>query len=325
VDDPVVATRSLTKLYGRTVGVCDLDLELVTGEVYGFIGPNGAGKTTTIRLLLDLIRPTSGSATVFGLDSHRSAIDIRRRVGYVPARLAFHDRLTAEELFAWLGRLRPGYERAAALALAERLDLDVGRRIGELSTGNRQKVGLVQAFMHRPELLILDEPTSGLDPLVRREFRNLLVETRTEGATVLLSSHVLAEVEDMCDRVGTIVDGRLRSVNSVDELQLLSRRHVRVAFEGPIGPGELAVLPGVDNVHVVEEAAARPDRTTIELDVTGSLDRLIKELGHHTIVDFLSRSMSLEEIFLESYDGAERPTPSTNGDRVPRPEGVEST
>lgn len=306
MDQPVVQTRSLTKRYGETVGVDGLNLELVSGEVFGFIGPNGAGKTTTIRLLLDLIRPTSGSATVLGLDAHRSAVEIRDRVGYLPGRLTLYDRLSPAELFDWLGRFRPGYRRAWANELAERLDLDVRRHIGELSTGNRQKVGLVQAFMHRPELLILDEPTSGLDPIVRREFRRLLVETRVEGATVMLSSHVLAEVEDVCDRVGTIVQGRLRSVDTVGDLHLLSRRHVRVVVEGDAPLAELARLDGVEAVNSADHpelsAERASNRTAIELEVTGPLDPLVKALGRHTVIDFLSRPLSLEEIFLADYD-----------------------
>ena len=314
MDSPIVATRGLTKRYGSVIGVIDLDLELVAGEIFGFIGPNGAGKTTTIRLLLDLIRPTAGRATVFGLDSRRSAIEIRSRVGYLPGQLTLFDRLTAVELFDWLGRFRPGYERAHALDLARRLSLDPGRPIGELSTGNRQKVGLVQAFMHRPDLLILDEPTAGLDPLVRRQFRALLAETRAAGGTVLLSSHVLAEVEEDCDRVGTIVEGRLRSVDSVDELRARSRRRVRVVIEGP---APVDALRGIDGVGgVVAEQRPGDGLTAIDLDITGPTDPLIKQLAGCRVVDLLSRPMSLEEVFLEEYvtpDGGGRPVPSGVG------------
>lgn len=312
-EEPVVRTRSLTKMYGPTVGVDSLDLELVAGEIFGFIGPNGAGKTTTIRLLLDLIRPTSGSATVFGLDVRDSATEIRRRCGYLPARLSLFGRMTPADLFDWLGRFRAGYDRGYAHGLAERLTLDCSRRIGELSTGNQQKVGIVQAFMHRPELLILDEPTSGLDPLVRREFRTLLQEVRTEGATVLLSSHVLAEIEGVCDRVGTIVEGRLRGTTAVGDLPLLSSRRVKVTFDGYCSVRDLELLPGVRNLSVQIDRASSDNggtdehrRTIIELDASGSLDKLLTEVSRYYVVDFLSRPMTLEEHFLEDYDGQHR-------------------
>ncbi|MEM9655287.1 MAG: ABC transporter ATP-binding protein, partial [Actinomycetota bacterium] len=220
----VVETDGLSKRYGEVVGVADLDLAIQPGEVFGFIGPNGSGKTTTIRLLLDFIRPTSGTAAIFGLDSHRSSLETRRRLGYVPGDLTLFDRLTADDLFTWLGRLRVRHDPGHAAELADRLMLDPSRKIGDLSTGNRQKVGLVQAFMHRPELLVLDEPTSGLDPIVRRSFQELVAEVAAEGATVFLSSHVLNEVEDVCDRVAMITDGRLRRIDEITDLRARSHR-----------------------------------------------------------------------------------------------------
>ncbi len=304
MDPAVVETRALTKRYGRTVGVADLDLELHPGEIFGFIGPNGAGKTTTIRLLLDLIRPTSGSVALFGLTSDRAAVEIRHRIGYLPARLTLYDRMNAADLFDWLGRFRPNYDAGYARALAERFSLDCSRRIGELSSGNRQKVGLVQAFMHRPDLLILDEPTSGLDPVVRREFRELVSTARDDGATILLSSHVLAEVEDVCDRVGTIVTGRLRAVTGVDELAKRSRRHIRVVYAADDGgqSRRLARLSALPEVHGLRSGDAANGRPVIELDAVGPVHRVIKTLADGRMVDLVSRAMTLEEVFLESYD-----------------------
>ena len=296
---PVILTEALSKNYGTARGVEELDLEVEAGEVFGFIGPNGAGKTTTIRLLLDFIRPSAGSARVFGLDANRSSVEIRRRVGYVPGDLQLFDRLTGSELLAWLGRLRTRHDPDRVVELADRLSLDLSRTIGDLSTGNRQKVGIVQALMHRPDLLILDEPTSGLDPLVRRSFRALVDEAVADGATAFLSSHVLAEVEDVCHRVGMVVDGRLRRVDRVTDLQAWSRRRVRTTIDGPLDLAAIERLPSVDRVAV--QPGRDGDPTAIELEVTGEVNHLIKALARHRVLDLTSEPLSLEDVFLESY------------------------
>ncbi len=204
-----VECRCLTKDYGQGHGVFDLDLEVRTGEAFGFIGPNGAGKTTTIRLLMDLIRPDRGTVTIFGLDARRDSLAIKRRVGYLPGELPRFPGVTAGHVIGLLAGLRGGVDPARITALAERFELDLGRRFEDLSHGNKQKVGLIQAFMHEPELVILDEPTLGLDPLMQREFRQLVAASVASGATVLLSSHVLAEVELVCQRIGLLRAGRL--------------------------------------------------------------------------------------------------------------------
>ena len=301
--DAIVETRALTKSYGAVRGIDGLDLDVVRGEVFGFIGPNGAGKTTTIRLLLDLIRPTSGSASIFGLDVHQSAVEIHARIGYLPGDLELFDRISAGELFAWLARLRRSRSVPHALALAERLDLDCSRRIADLSTGNRQKVGLVQALMDRPELLILDEPTSGLDPLVRREFRDIVTDVKDEGATVFLSSHVLDEVEDVCDRVGMIVNGRLRRVETIEDLHAWSSRHMRIVFAGAVDPAPFDHRPEVSGLVV--DPASTVDRTVIELDVTGPPGAVLELATDHDVLDLVSEPRSLEDVFLSSYDGSE--------------------
>ena len=297
---PVLRTIGLSKRYGSVEALRDLNLELEPSEVFGYIGPNGAGKTTTIRLLLDFIRPTSGSATIFGLDTRQSAVEIHSRTGYLPADLALFDRLTGSQLFEWVGRLRGQYDRSFVQDLVQRLDLDPSRAIETLSTGNRQKVGVVLAFMHRPELLILDEPTSGLDPLVRREFRALMDETRDRGATVLMSSHELAEVEDMCDRVGIVVDGRLRTVEAVADLRKIVRRHFRVTLLEAWPLHGLQRIPQVSNL-VVGSGTDRCE-TVIECDVTGSPDQLLKEISRHQVLDLVSEPMSLEAYFLEEFE-----------------------
>ena len=313
---PVVSTVALTKSYGTVRGIESVDLQLNGGEVFGFIGPNGAGKTTTIRLLLDFIRPTSGSATIFGLDVHRSAVEIHARVGYLPADIALFGRMTSADLFRWLGRLRGKFDPVYVGELVERLHLDPTRAIEELSSGNRQKVGVVQAFMHRPELLILDEPTSGLDPFVRREFRELVKETKRDGSTVFLSSHELAEVEDVCDRVGIIVGGRLRSVETMADLRKSVRRHVHVLLAPGVDFHESNPINGVSNLTVDTNGGRG---TVLEMDVAGPLDHLIKTLSHYPVVDLVSEPLSLEDYFLESYDGEDSASPSEQAARRTAP------
>jgi ABC-type multidrug transport system ATPase subunit len=217
--DAVIRTEQLTKSYGAQRGIVDLDLAVRRGEVFGFLGPNGAGKSTTIRVLLDLIRATSGRALVLGRDSRRESLAIRARSGYLPGELSLYARLTGRETLRYLANLRGGVDWQYAAALAERLDCDLDRKVADLSTGNKRKVGLIQAFMHRPELLILDEPTSGLDPIGRRHARDLILELRNEGKTVFLSSHLLSEVESTCDTIAVLKRGKLVAHGTPDEVR----------------------------------------------------------------------------------------------------------
>jgi ABC-2 type transport system ATP-binding protein len=214
MNSAVIEIQGLTKFYGRNRGVADLAFSVEAGEVFGYLGPNGAGKTTTIRLLLDLIRPTRGTARLFGLDARRDGTAARRRIGYLPGELALDPRMTGRNALGLLGRLRGPVDWPEVQRLAERLGCDLSRRVGALSHGNRQKLGLIQAFMHRPELLVLDEPTLGLDPLVQHEFYLMVEEARAAGRTVFISSHVLPEVERLCDRVAIIRAGRLAASRS---------------------------------------------------------------------------------------------------------------
>jgi ABC-2 type transport system ATP-binding protein len=218
VPAPAIRASQLTKDYGAGRGLFDLDLQVSDQEVYGYLGPNGAGKTTTIRLLMGMIRPTAGSAYIFGLDCTRDSVDVKRRVGYIPSDVPQFGSLTGGEVVAYLGGMRGGVDPRRVRSLCERFELDLGRRFREYSSGNKQKLAIVLALMHKPDLLILDEPTSGLDPLNRQEFYTLLRETRDEGATVFLSSHILSEVEHICDRVGIIREGRLVHVVQLDEV-----------------------------------------------------------------------------------------------------------
>jgi len=288
-----ISTEALTKTYGRHRGLAGLDLSVATGEVFGFLGPNGAGKSTTIRLLLDLIRPTSGRAEVLGLAPRRDGVALRRRVGYLAGDFVVDGRQTGLELLTYLGNLRGGVPRARIDELAGRLELDLGRKIKSLSKGNRQKVGVVQAFMHEPELLILDEPTSGLDPFLQQEFVSMVREVKAAGRTVFMSSHVMSEVQQTADRVGIIREGRLVTVERVEELRERAVRRVNIHFDSPVDAGEFADLPGVSDLAV--------DGTSLRCRLDGRADALVKAAARHTVVSLLSEEPDLEDLFFSYY------------------------
>lgn len=292
-NDIIIQTTRLTKSYGKARGVIELDLAVRRGEVFGYLGPNGAGKTTTIRTLLDLIRPTAGSATVFGLDCQRDSVAIRRRVGYLPGELRLYEGLTGREFLSYMAHLRGGVVWREVEELTERLGAVLTQPIRTLSHGNKQKLGLVQAFMHRPELLILDEPTQGLDPLVQQEFYRVIAETRASGRTVFLSSHVLPEVEKICDRVGIIREGRLIAVEEVANLKAKAFRRLEIRFAVPVPAAAFAGLPGVSDLQV--------ENNILRCLVTGPLDSVIKTAAGFEVVDLISQEPSLEEIFLTYY------------------------
>ncbi len=292
----VVRTDALTKFYGSTRGVEELTLDVQPGEVFGLLGPNGAGKTTTIRLMLDLIRPTAGRVELFGLDAHRDAVAVHARVGYLPGDLRFYDRLRGGELLGYFAHLRGLRGLGDAGRLAERLDLDLAIPIRALSKGNRQKLGLVQALMARPELLILDEPTSGLDPLVQQSFYELVAEATAEGRTVLLSSHVLSEVQRIAERVAILRDGRLHLVESVEELRMRAFTRVEATFATPPGDDAFAGLPGV------RELERRGPVAVFALE--GSIDPLVKALARCDVLALDVHEADLEDIFLDLYRGS---------------------
>lgn len=296
--DLVIHTEHLTKSYGARRGIVGMDLDVMAGEIFGFLGPNGSGKTTTIRTLLDLMRPTSGKAYLFGLDSHRESVAIRGRVGNLPGEFNLDDRLTGEQFIGFFARLRGVDDLAFARSLAERFDLDLAAPMRQLSRGNKQKIGLVQALFHRPPLVILDEPTSGLDPLVQEEFHAVLDEVRAEGRTVFFSSHVLSEVEHLCDRVGIVREGELVAVETTESLLTKRVRHMTVTFAQPVDGTAFAALPGVCEVHV--------DGATVSLSLTDGLDQVVKLAARHTVIDMDLPRPSLEEVFLTYYgDGTE--------------------
>jgi ABC-2 type transport system ATP-binding protein len=294
-----IETEKLTKYYGRSRGVIDVDLTVEAGQIFGFLGPNGAGKSTTIRLLLDLIRPSAGTARVLGMDVHRDRLAIDRRVSYVPGELSLYPELTGRQLLTYLGNLQGRVDEVYRENLIERVELDTTKQIKSLSRGNKQKVGLVAAFMIRPDLLILDEPTAGLDPFIQLEFESLCEEARAEGRTVFISSHQLPEVEHLCDRVGIIREGRLLAVESIAGLKERALRKLEIDFGSEVPVEAFANLPG-DQDHTV-------DGETLRCTVMGSLDSLIKTAARFEVRNVRSVETSLEEIFLAYYgagDGA---------------------
>jgi ABC-2 type transport system ATP-binding protein len=296
-DAPAIQTEGLTKSYGRKRGVIDVDLEVRRGEIFGYLGPNGAGKSTTIRLLLDLIRPTKGTASVLGHPAHGSAVKLRREIGYLPGEMALYPRMTGRDLLRYFGALRGMRDLTHAHELAERLDTELDRPIKALSHGNKQKVGLVQALMHKPSLVILDEPTTGLDPLVQQEFYRILDEVRADGRTIFLSSHVLAEVERVADRVGIVREGRIVVVSEVETLKRQARRKLEFHFEAPVVVEDFQRLPGV--------VEAAEDGRILHLTVEGSVDDIIKLASRYTVLNVVSREQDLEEVFLTYYAAAE--------------------
>ncbi len=295
MSETAILTEGLAKRYGKHRALDGLDLAVRRGEVFGFLGPNGAGKTTTIRLLLDLIRPTAGWVEVLGLDPGRQGREVRRRVGYLPGELALYDRLTGRELLTYQGHLRGRVDWAHADSLARRLDLDLNRPIGALSRGNKQEVGLVQALMHRPELLILDEPTGGLDPLVQHEFHRLVREAAREGRTVFLSSHVLGEVERVADRLGIIRRGRLVELAEISAIKAKAVRTLELHLARPVPADAFEGLPGVRE--------ARVEGASASFTVEGSVDAIVKAAARFETVSISTHEPDLEEIFLEYYEG----------------------
>ena len=291
--DPVIRTEQLTKAYGSHRGIIDVDLTIQPAEAFGFLGPNGAGKTTTIRTLLDHIRPTSGRAFVFGIDTTVDPVAIHRRVGYLPGEFTLYDKLTGGQTIEYFANLRGGVDTAYQKALVERLDVDPSRKFREYSKGNKQKIGLIVALQHRPDLLILDEPTSGLAPLVQQAFYEVIRETKAEGRTIFLSSHILGEVEKTCDRVAIIREGRLVKVDRVEALRDLAHHQVELRFSGAVPAAAFAALEGVSELATEDH--------TLRMRVAGSIAPVVREASKYDLVDFVSREPSLEETFLAQY------------------------
>jgi ABC-2 type transport system ATP-binding protein len=289
----VIEIEKLTKTYGTHRGIVDIDLEVQEGEAFGFLGPNGAGKTTTIRTLLDHIRPTSGRARIFGIETTVDPVAIHRRLGYLPGEFSLYDKLTGGQTLDYFANLRGGVDRLYQQDLVARLDVDPSRRFREYSKGNKQKIGLIIALQHRPDLLLLDEPTSGLDPLIQQVFYEVIREAKAEGRTVFLSSHILSEVEKTCGRVAIIRDGRLARVDRTEALRDLAHHQVELVFADKVPVDEFSSLPGVSDV-VAEDHILR-------MRVAGSITPVVRAAARYELADFVSREPSLEETFLAEY------------------------
>jgi ABC-2 type transport system ATP-binding protein len=290
----VIQIEKLTKSYGSHRGIVDIDLEVEEGEAFGFLGPNGAGKTTMIRTLLDHIRPTSGRARIFGIETTVDPVAIHRRLGYLPGEFSLYDKLTGGQTLDYFANLRGGVDRLYQQDLVARLDVDPSRRFREYSKGNKQKIGLIIALQHRPDLLLLDEPTSGLDPLVQQVFYEVIREAKNEGRTVFLSSHILSEVEKTCDRVAIIRDGRLARVDRTEALRDLAHHQVELVFTDKVPVEEFSSLPGVSDVVA--------DDHILRMRVAGSITPVVRAAARYDLADFISREPSLEETFLAEYD-----------------------
>jgi ABC-2 type transport system ATP-binding protein len=290
---PVIEIEQLRKFYkGKHRGIDGVDLEVYQGEIFGFLGPNGAGKTTTIRILLDLIRADSGSARVFGLDIHRDSKEIRRRTGYLPGEHGFYENVVAQEMVEYFGALCGTIDDEITRELTDRLGIDLSRRIREYSRGNKQKLGILLAFLFDPELVILDEPTSGLDPLLQKELYEFIAQESNKGRTIFMSSHVLSEVERVCDRVGIIREGKIVAVERIETLKDKMGQIVTVDFDEDFNKDDFR-LPGVSKMEA--------DGRTLVLYITGNHDGILKALSQYKITKFLAEEYSLDNLFLEYY------------------------
>ena len=292
----IIEVEKLTKSYGSKRGILDVSFDVGEGEVFGFLGPNGAGKTTTIRVLMALLRADSGSARIAGLDCWKDSVAIKKQVGYIPGEPSLDPNLTGGQVLEYFANLRGGVDRAYQKKLIQRFDLDTSRKFRQYSTGNKRKVVLIQAFQHKPKVLVLDEPTSGLDPLNQQEFDSMVKEARDEGRTVFLSSHVLSEVEKTCTRVGIIREGRLVQVGGVTELKDIKRYEVTISFAEAVPPDVFKMVAGVSEVEPLNSGHA------VRVAIQGPADAVIKTAARYPVVSLTSYEPSLEDIFLRYYE-----------------------
>ncbi len=289
----VIQTENLTKDFGKVRAVSNVNLEVREGEVFGYLGPNGAGKSTTIRVLMDYIRATAGAASVFGLDSRAHSQEIKSRTAYLPGDIALYERMTGRQLITYFANLSGGVDWLHVERLSDRLRCELYQPIRSLSRGNKQKIGLVQAFMHRTELIIMDEPSSGLDPLMQQEFYAIVEEVKAEGRTVFISSHIMPEVERICDRVGIIRRGEIVVVEDVDALKERAFHQMELHFSQPVPSEAFVDLPGVQDVTV--------EGSVVKCTVVGWPDALIKAAGRFEVTRLVSQEPHLEDVFLSYY------------------------
>jgi ABC-2 type transport system ATP-binding protein len=290
-----IVITDLSKRYGsvKTYALHKLNVSVAPGEVYGFLGPNGSGKSTTIRLLMNFIQPTSGSATIQGLDVVEQSSAVKRTIGYLSGDYAVYPKMTGRDYLRYMGELQPAVSQTYLNSLAKRLQASLDKRMGDLSRGNRQKIGIIQAFMHQPQILILDEPTSGLDPLMQEVFYDLIADAKGRGASIFVSSHILSEVQKMCDRVGIIREGKLVTERDMSDLMHEAAQTFELTFGGAVPLSKLKAVPGV-------KVVSHDDHLAI-LHVHGSLKPLFVELSKHAITKMETRALDLEEVFLRFY------------------------
>jgi ABC-2 type transport system ATP-binding protein len=293
--ESIIKTDNLTKYYGKSRGIDNVNITVRKGDIFGFLGPNGAGKSTTIRTLLDFIRPTSGSASIFGLDCQKDTVKIKKRVGYIPGDFGLFGHMTGWKYLEYFGRIRGGFDAEAARKYARMLDIKLDRKMKEYSRGMRQKVAIIQAQMNNPDLLIMDEPTSGLDPLVQQTVMDMLIEEAGQGTTIFLSSHVLSEVEKVCNRVAIIKEGRIATEEKVEDLRKKSGSVVQVKFGEVVSP-EAFKIPGVVN--------PAQHNGYLKMTVTGNMENVLAEIARHKVADISIHQMTLEDIFMHYYEGA---------------------
>lgn len=303
----IFEVEGLSKSYGSKRGIADVSFQVDEGEVFGFLGPNGAGKTTTIRLLMALLKADAGTARIAGFDCWKQSIDIKKIVGYLPGEPALDPNLTGGQILEYFAHLRGGVDQSYLKQLVQRFDLDTSRKFRQYSTGNKRKVVLIQAFMHRPRLLILDEPTSGLDPLNQQEFDRMVKEARDEGRTVFLSSHVLSEVEKMCTRVGIIRDGSLVRIGGIAEVSAIKRYEITITFANAVPLDTFKTLDGVVEVETLNQGHA------VRLSMQGPADAVIKAAARYPVVSLTSHEPSLEDIFMRYYKGDGVPAKEARG------------
>ncbi|MGO9197858.1 MAG: ABC transporter ATP-binding protein [Acidimicrobiales bacterium] len=294
---PAIRTKGLSKRYGTVDALRDLDLEIAEGEVVGYLGPNGAGKTTTIRLLLGLIHPTAGSSEIFGVDSQRQPVEAHRRLAYVAGEANLWPSLTGAETLHLLGRVQGQVDNGYREELVERFSFDPSKKVRTYSKGNRQKLVLIAALMTRSDLLLLDEPTSGLDPLMEQAFRHCVHQAKERGQTIFLSSHILSEVEALCDRIGILRAGSLVEMGTMAEMRHLSALMVEATFDGSVP--DLSGVPGVSSIETVGRV--------VRCHVNGPIEPLLKVLADASVQELLSREPSLEELFLAHYGAGTEP------------------
>lgn len=294
---PAISLQKLTKHYGASRGVTDLTLNVEKGEVFGFLGPNGAGKTTTIRMLMDFIRPSSGTAQVLGFDSQKESTQIHKRVGFLAGDMEMDPRMTGKQYLEYVANLRGGVAWSTIQSLIDRLECETEKKIGKLSRGNKQKIALVSALMDDPDVLILDEPTSGLDPLMQQEFNTIIAEHRAKGKTAFVSSHVLSEVEQICDRIGFIREGKLIDVKPLRELTRQPFKDVSALFTTKPKKSDFESIAGINDLKI--------DGKKLQCKISGDITPIVRALGAYKLADLTIHDANLEDIFISMYEGSE--------------------